>query len=53
MVEFFEDLGDSAVSAGIAFRVCLSSRHYPHISISHCVHLALDNLESHQLDIET
>lgn len=53
MVEFFEDLGDSAVSAGITFRVCLSSRHYPHISIAHCVHLVLDNLESHQLDIET
>ena len=33
MVEFLEQLGHSAVTNGINFHVCLSSRHYPHISI--------------------
>lgn len=33
MVEFLEHLGALAVSAGILLRICLSSRHYPHITV--------------------
>jgi hypothetical protein len=50
-VEFFEDLGSMAVSAGVQMHVCFASRHYPHISISRCVDLVLDNLKGHRDDI--
>jgi hypothetical protein len=53
LIEFFEDLGSMAVSAGVQMHVCFASRHYPRISISRCVHLVLDNLKGHQKDIET
>jgi hypothetical protein len=33
MIQFFEHIGELAVSADISFRICLSSRHYPHITI--------------------
>lgn len=51
MIEFFEDLGSNAASAGTHFRTCLSSRHYPRISITKCVHLVLDSLEGHHNDM--
>ncbi|KAM0724130.1 hypothetical protein Q7P37_000011 [Cladosporium fusiforme] len=53
MVEFFEDLGSTAFASDIRFHVFFTSRHYPHIRIPKCVHLALDNLKGHQDDIET
>jgi hypothetical protein len=53
LVEFFEDLGSMATSAGTQMHVCFASRHYPRISISKCVHLLLDKLEGHQEDIQT
>jgi hypothetical protein len=53
LIEFFEDLGSMAISAGVQMHVCFASRHYPRISISRCVDLVLDNLQGHQEDIET
>lgn len=52
MIEFFEGLGDLAVSADVQLHVCFASRHYPHISMAKCVHMILDNLKGHQEDIE-
>ncbi|KKZ68821.1 hypothetical protein EMCG_00985 [[Emmonsia] crescens] len=51
MVMFFQRLGELAVSENIYFRVCFSSRHYPHISISKHVSLALEGQEGHVNDI--
>jgi hypothetical protein len=53
VVEFFQDLGAMALSAGVRMHVCFASRHYPRISMSNCLHLVLDKLKGHQEDIET
>ncbi|KAJ3496634.1 hypothetical protein NLG97_g2517 [Lecanicillium saksenae] len=51
MVSFFETVGETAVSKGIPFRVCLSSRYYPHITISKGLTLDLGQQEGHDEDI--
>jgi hypothetical protein len=51
MIQFFERIGDLAVSRGIRFQVCFSSRHYPHITIRHGLELVLDGQEGHSQDI--
>lgn len=51
MVTFFEDLGRLAASSQVQFRTCFSSRHYPHITIEHCIPLHLDQHNGHQQDI--
>ena len=51
MVAFFEQLGELAISAGIRFQVCFSSRHYPHITISKGLDLVLEGQEGHDQDI--
>lgn len=51
MVQFFEHIGDLAVSNGIHFQVCLSSRHYPYITIRKGVELVLEGHEGHSQDI--
>ncbi|QKX58173.1 uncharacterized protein TRUGW13939_05294 [Talaromyces rugulosus] len=51
MLSFFEQLGHLTASAGSHFRVCFSSRHYPHISISHGIDLTLESQDGHQKDI--
>jgi hypothetical protein len=51
LVEFFEDLGILAVDAAINFRVCFSSRHFPHITVQNCEQLILEGQEGHQQDI--
>ncbi|KAM4066056.1 ankyrin repeats (3 copies) domain-containing protein [Hirsutella rhossiliensis] len=53
MVEYFEDLGQYAVSSEIRFTVCFSSRHYPHIEIEHGRKLSLEHQEGHEKDIAT
>lgn len=52
MVEFFQSLGETAVSQERSLSICFASRHYPHISISHCVELIVENQEGHENDIE-
>ncbi|KAI5460503.1 Pfs, NB-ARC and ankyrin domain protein [Mariannaea sp. PMI_226] len=51
MISFFEPLGALAVSAGLNFRICFTSRHYPNISIEKCLKLTLEGNEGHSQDI--
>lgn len=51
LIEFFEDLGSITLAKGIAFRVCLSSRHYPHVDLDKCRYLNLDDQHDHRRDI--
>jgi hypothetical protein len=51
MVQFLEQISDVAISEGIRFQVCFSSRHYPHITISHGLELVLEGQEGHTQDI--
>lgn len=51
MVSFFEELAETVVSRNILFRVCLSSRHYPHITIAKGLILDLGEQQGHNQDI--
>ena len=51
MIQFFEHIGDLAVSNDIRFQVCFSSRHYPHITIRNGLELVLEGQEGHSQDI--
>jgi ankyrin repeat protein len=51
MIQFFESLGDLAVSRHICFQICCSSRYYPHISVRKGLSLQLESQEGHILDI--
>jgi ankyrin repeat protein len=51
MIQFFEHIGELAVSNGIRFQVCFSSRHYPHITIRNGLELVLEGQEGHSQDI--
>ncbi|KAF2684925.1 Pfs, NB-ARC and ankyrin domain protein, partial [Lentithecium fluviatile CBS 122367] len=51
MIQFFEHIGELAVSNGIRFQVCFSSRHYPHITIRNGLELILEGQEGHTQDI--
>ncbi|KAG4441488.1 hypothetical protein IFR05_003015 [Cadophora sp. M221] len=51
MIQFFEHIGDLAVSNGIRFRVCFSSRHYPYITIRNGLELELGKQQGHSQDI--
>ncbi|KAB2100486.1 hypothetical protein AG0111_0g11281 [Alternaria gaisen] len=51
MISFFENLGELAVLSGRSFRVCLSSRHYPEVTIRRGISLVLEGQEGHTQDI--
>ncbi|KAL4803808.1 hypothetical protein BDV18DRAFT_162817 [Aspergillus unguis] len=51
MLSFFEQLGQLALSHKARLLVCLSSRHYPHITIRNKIELVLENEQGHQQDI--
>lgn len=51
MIDFFEELGESATEKDIHLRICLSSRHYPQVSITRCQPMLLDQQDGHQQDI--
>ncbi|KAM0705490.1 hypothetical protein Q7P35_006849 [Cladosporium inversicolor] len=51
MIEFFEELTESAIEESVNFRVCFSSRYYPRISINTCLELILEGQEGHEGDI--
>ncbi|KAH7060974.1 Pfs, NB-ARC and ankyrin domain protein [Paraphoma chrysanthemicola] len=51
MIQFFEHISDLAVSNGIRFQVCFSSRHYPYITIRNGLELVLEGQEGHVQDI--
>jgi len=44
---FFEELGDLAATDNVRFRLCLSSRHFPHITMHKHEELRLDTQEDH------
>ncbi|KAI4117550.1 MAG: hypothetical protein LQ338_007535, partial [Usnochroma carphineum] len=51
LMAFLEQLGELATMSQIHFRVCLSSRHYPYISIENGIPLILEGQEGHVEDI--
>lgn len=51
MIDFFEELGESAADKKIELRVCFSSRHYPHVTINKCQDMLLDGQAGHEEDI--
>ncbi|KAK5467580.1 hypothetical protein LTS15_000553 [Exophiala xenobiotica] len=51
MIEFFEHLGDLAASSTLNLRTCLSSRHYPRVTVQHGLCLVLEDQEGHKDDI--
>jgi nucleoside phosphorylase len=51
MISFFEHVGELSVDAGIQFRVLLSSRYYPYITIKRGLELILEGQEGHIQDI--
>jgi ankyrin repeat protein len=42
LVSFFANLSSYAISSNYDFKVCLSSRHYPHISVAGCEEISLE-----------
>ncbi|KAI0419818.1 ankyrin [Xylaria grammica] len=51
MISFFEEIGENAVLNQCRIRVCFSSRHYPHITISRGLQLVLEDEDDHSRDI--
>ena len=51
LMAFLKQLGQFAISSQIHFHVCLSSRHYPHISIRNGIQMTLEGQEGHVQDI--
>ena len=51
MVSYFLDVVDEAASFGVHLRICLSSRHYPHITINRGLTFDLESQEDHDDDI--
>lgn len=51
MISFLQTTSADTTSAGIEFYVCLSSRHYPHITIRKGITLVLEGQEGHRQDI--
>ncbi|KAI3538811.1 hypothetical protein CSPX01_09347 [Colletotrichum filicis] len=52
LVREFEDLAEEASTEGIAFRICLSSRHYPYIVIKRGLAMILETQPGHTQDME-
>lgn len=53
MIGFLEILTARVFKAGRVLRVCLSSRHYPHITIRTSLSMILEHQPDHVTDIET
>ncbi|KAI9677233.1 MAG: hypothetical protein M1822_008182 [Bathelium mastoideum] len=53
MITFLQELGQIAVHHKTSLQICLSSRHYPHISIKHGIMLTLEGQPGHDNDIAT
>lgn len=52
MISFLEQLTRYSVAANVFTRICLSSRHYPHISVRKGLSLVLEDQSSHTTDID-
>ena len=53
LIEFFESLGEIAMSTAIHFHICFSSRHYPHITVKRGLQLILESQLGHSDDISS
>jgi hypothetical protein len=53
MIEYLEELTETAHEQGLNFSVCLASRHYPNISVRCLEELILDDHVEHYQDIDT
>lgn len=52
MVDFLEEISSHAAASDQTFRVCLSSRHYPNITIASALYLTIEDELQHDRDIE-
>ncbi|EXJ62786.1 hypothetical protein A1O7_03225 [Cladophialophora yegresii CBS 114405] len=52
LVTFLEELSQRAVSCPTSLRICLSSRHYPHISIRKGLYLVMEHQDGQRDDID-
>jgi hypothetical protein len=53
VVGLLERLSLDALQSGVTLRICLSSRHYPHISMKKVLELTVEKNEEHRRDIAT
>ncbi|KAL8400678.1 hypothetical protein RB594_000904 [Gaeumannomyces avenae] len=51
VVKYLQDLSDAAATRARILNICLSSRHYPHISMRKCQELVVENSSEHDRDI--
>jgi hypothetical protein len=51
IVDFLEDLSENAIQSESSLRICLSSRHYPHIDMKKKVELVVEQQAEHDQDI--
>jgi ankyrin repeat protein len=51
-IEYFEELGELAVSQNTKISICFASRHYPNITMQRYQGLDLDEQEDHHEDIQ-
>lgn len=51
MLASFEAVAREAISLGLRFLVCFTSRHYPNITIDHREEIIIDDMEGHHDDI--
>lgn len=52
IVAFFEQFIEQACSAGMAIRICFSSRHFPRITIRRAIPIVVENEAGHGQAIE-
>jgi ankyrin repeat protein len=51
-IEYFEELGELAMSRNVKISICFASRHYPNITMQCCQTLNLDGQKEHHEDIQ-
>lgn len=52
LIAFLEELSLRAVTCGTSLRICLSSRHYPQISLRKGLSLVMEHQDGHRDDID-
>ncbi|KAI0112085.1 hypothetical protein GGR51DRAFT_507943 [Nemania sp. FL0031] len=53
VVSFLESLSVKAIQVGVKLRICLSSRHYPRVSMRKTLEITVERREEHGEDIDT
>ncbi|GKZ17867.1 hypothetical protein AbraCBS73388_010807 [Aspergillus brasiliensis] len=52
MITFFQELGKSAVEHRAYLRICLASRHYPHITLDKGIVVIVEDQQEHEEDLK-